>query len=140
METVYKQIDTKDVHDFEIKAQLGKFGILDEKQKIKELSGGQLKRVALAIALIKPCDLLILDEPTNHLDSAMAEWLEKTLRAESRPLIMITHDRYFLDSVTNAIVEIDKSKLYRYEGNYLYYLEHKFLFLNFFLIVRLNIL
>ena len=70
METVYKQIDSKDIHDFEIKAQLGKFGIYDENQKIKELSGGQLKRVALAIALMKPCDLLILDEPTNGLDPA----------------------------------------------------------------------
>ena len=83
------------------------------------------ERIALVRTLLTPADVLILDEPTNHLDSAMAEWLEKTLRAESRPLIMITHDRYFLDSVTNAIVEIDKSKLYRYEGNYLYYLEHK---------------
>ena len=107
------------------KSMLHQLGFTRYDQPITELSGGQRKRIALVRTLLTPADVLILDEPTNHLDSAMAEWLEKTLRAESRPLIMITHDRYFLDSVTNAIVEIDKSKLYRYEGNYLYYLEHK---------------
>ena len=107
------------------KSMLHQLGFTRYDQPVTELSGGQRKRIALVRTLLTPADVLILDEPTNHLDSAMAEWLEKTLRAESRPLIMITHDRYFLDSVTNAIVEIDKSKLYRYEGNYLYYLEHK---------------
>ena len=107
METVHKQLDSKEIHDYEIKAQLGKFGILDETQKIKELSGGQLKRVALAIALIKPCDLLILDEPTNHLDNGMIEYLEKFLIKWSKGLLMVTHDRYFLERVVNRIIEID---------------------------------
>lgn len=107
------------------KSMLHRLGFTKFDQPITELSGGQRKRIALVRTLLTPADVLILDEPTNHLDSAMAEWLEKTLRAEARPLIMITHDRYFLDSVTNAIVEIDKGKLYRYDGNYLYYLEHK---------------
>ena len=100
----------KEIHDYEIKAQLGKFGILDETQKIKELSGGQLKRVALAIALIKPCDLLILDEPTNHLDNGMIEYLEKFLIKWSKGLLMVTHDRYFLERVVNRIIEIDHAK------------------------------
>ena len=125
METVYKQIDSKDIHDFEIKAQLGKFGIYDENQKIKELSGGQLKRVALAIALMKPCDLLILDEPTNHLDNSMIEYLEKFLIKWSKGLLMVTHDRYFLERVVNRIVEIDHGQVYNYEANYSKYLELK---------------
>ena len=125
METVYKQLDSKEIHDYEIKAQLGKFGIIDETQKIKELSGGQLKRVALAIALIKPCDLLILDEPTNHLDNGMIEYLEKFLIKWSKGLLMVTHDRYFLERVVNRIIEIDHGQIYKYEANYSKYLELK---------------
>lgn len=109
----------------EAKAMLSKLGFTEFSQPITELSGGQRKRIALVRTLLTPADVLILDEPTNHLDSAMAGWLEKTLINDVRPLIMITHDRYFLDSVTNRIVEIDKGKLYRYAGNYLYFLEHK---------------
>lgn len=107
------------------KSMLNKLGLPNFNQPVSELSGGQRKRIALVRTLLTPADVLILDEPTNHLDSAMSEWLETKLREEVRPLVMITHDRYFLDSVTNCIVEIDKGKLYRYTGNYLYYLEHK---------------
>lgn len=125
METVYKQLDSKDIHDFEIKGQLGKLGINDVNQRVKELSGGQLKRVALAIVLMKPCDLLILDEPTNHLDHGMIEYLEKYLIKWSKGLLMVSHDRYFLERVINRIVEIDHGKLYNYEANYSKYLELK---------------
>lgn len=109
----------------EAKSNMQKLGLPNYEQPISELSGGQRKRLALIRTLLSPADLLILDEPTNHLDSAMAEWLEQELKKDSRPLIMITHDRYFLDSVTNRIVEIDKGKLYSYQGNYLTYLQLK---------------
>lgn len=109
----------------EAKSQMLKLGLPNYEQPVDELSGGQRKRLALIRALLSPADLLILDEPTNHLDSSMAEWLERTLIKDSRPLIMVTHDRYFLDSVTNRIVEIDKGKLYSYKGNYLNYLNLK---------------
>ena len=89
------------------------------------LSGGQKKRVALASALITPCELLILDEPTNHLDSDSIEWLEDYLNSRKGALIMITHDRYFLDRVTNRIIELDRGTLYTYQGNYSEFLEKK---------------
>ena len=104
---------------------LTKLGITQLNQNITELSGGQRKRIALVRTLLTPADILILDEPTNHLDSAMAEWLETFLKHTKSALIMITHDRYFLDSVVNRIVEIDKGKLYSYSCNYLGYLERK---------------
>lgn len=107
------------------KSHLSKLGITDFDQPITELSGGQRKRVALVRTLLTPCDVLILDEPTNHLDSAMSEWLENFLKNWRGALIMITHDRYFLDSVVNRIVEVDKGKLYSYSCNYLEYLERK---------------
>lgn len=107
------------------KNYLSKLGFIDFKQPVMELSGGQRKRVALVRTLLTPCDVLILDEPTNHLDSAMAEWLEHFLISWRGALIMITHDRYFLDSVTNRIVEIDKGSLYSYNCNYLNYLKRK---------------
>lgn len=109
----------------EAKNHLSKLGFTDFNQPVKELSGGQRKRVALVRTLLTPCDVLILDEPTNHLDSAMSEWLETFLKNWRSGLIMITHDRYFLDSVVNRIVEVDKGKLYSYSCNYLEYLERK---------------
>lgn len=117
-----------DVHwdmEGEAKNMLQTLGITDLGQKIEELSGGQRKRLALAEILLKPCDILILDEPTNHLDHAMAAWLEQYLKNWRGALIMVTHDRYFLDSVSNRIVEIDKGKIYSYETNYSGFLELK---------------
>ncbi|MBO5483933.1 MAG: ABC-F family ATP-binding cassette domain-containing protein [Lachnospiraceae bacterium] len=113
--------------DYESQARtmLTKLGIDNFNQNITELSGGQRKRIALVRTLLTPSDILILDEPTNHLDSAMAEWLENHLKHTKNALIMITHDRYFLDSIVNRIVEIDKGKLYSYSCNYLGYLERK---------------
>ena len=107
------------------KAMLNRLGIPDHDQQIGQLSGGQKKRAALASVLLSPTDLLILDEPTNHLDSAMADWLEEYLKRFKGALLMITHDRYFLDSVTSRIVELDKGKLYSYQGGYEKYLELK---------------
>ena len=107
------------------KSLLGKLGIKDLLQDIETLSGGQRKRIALVRTLLTPADILILDEPTNHLDGAMAEWLEEYLKNYRGALIMVTHDRYFLDSVTNRIVEIDKGKLYNYNCNYLGFIERK---------------
>ncbi|PNV61828.1 ABC transporter ATP-binding protein [Clostridium sp. chh4-2] len=107
------------------KTMLTKLGIFDFDKKAKLLSGGQRKRVALAGVLLSKADLLILDEPTNHLDSSMAEWLEDYLKSFKGALLMITHDRYFLDSVTNRIVELDKGKLYNYQTGYEGYIELK---------------
>ncbi len=100
------------------KAMLNRLGITDHSAKVETLSGGQKKRVALASVLLSTAGLLILDEPTNHLDSEMADWLEDYLRKFKGALLMITHDRYFLDSVTNRIVELDNGKLYSYQANY----------------------
>lgn len=102
----------------EAKAVLGKLGISDFSAKVKTLSGGQKKRIALASALVSPCDLLILDEPTNHLDNETIDWLEQYLNKRKGALLMITHDRYFLDRVVNEIIELDSGKLYLYKGNY----------------------
>lgn len=108
------------VWDLESQAKtiLTKLGIYDFDVKVETLSGGQRKRVALTSVLLSSADLLILDEPTNHLDSEMADWLEDYLKKFRGSLLMITHDRYFLDSVTNRIVELDKGKLYSYQTNY----------------------
>ena len=100
------------------KAIFTRLGIYDYEAKVETLSGGQKKRVALTSVLLSTADLLILDEPTNHLDSEMADWLEGYLKRFRGALLMITHDRYFLDSVTDCIVELDKGKLYRYQTNY----------------------
>lgn len=113
------------VETFEIKAVLSKLGIQELDGMTDVLSGGQKKRVALAAALLQPCDILILDEPTNHLDNDMVEWLEKYLMKLTCALIMVTHDRYFLDRVNNKILEIDNSKIYVYEGNYGAFLQLK---------------
>lgn len=112
-------------YEADAKSYLTKLGFTDFDQPVQELSGGQRKRVALVRTLLTPCDVFILDEPTNHLDSAMAEWLEEFLQKTKNALIMITHDRYFLDSVVNRIVEIDKGKLYSYPCSYLEYVERK---------------
>lgn len=125
MQQVYVSIDEKKTPVFEIEAMLNKLGITNYHQTIKELSGGQQKRVALAIALLTPCDLLILDEPTNHLDSTMIEYLEKYLIKYNKALLMVTHDRYFLDRITTKIFEIDHSSMYEYNANYSTFLEQK---------------
>lgn len=107
------------------KTVLTKLGLIDFSAKIKTLSGGQQKRLALATTLIQPCDLLLLDEPTNHLDSETIAWLEDYLRKLKSALIMVTHDRYFLDSVATKILELDKGNSYVYTGNYSQFLELK---------------
>lgn len=111
--------------EFQMKSILNALGIFDFDAKVQTLSGGQKKRVALAEALVTPCDLLILDEPTNHLDSKTILWLENYLKARTGGLLMITHDRYFLDRIVNKSVELSRGKLYEYQGNYEYYLEKK---------------
>ena len=107
------------------KSMLTKLGITDFEQKAGELSGGQQKRLALVAVLMQQCDVLLLDEPTNHLDQEMAQWLEDTLKNFRGAILMVTHDRYFLDSVCNRIVEIDQGKIYTYEAGYSGYLELK---------------
>lgn len=107
------------------KSMMTRLGITDFEQKTGELSGGQRKRLALVSVLITPCDILILDEPTNHLDSEMAQWLENQLKAFKGALVMVTHDRYFLDSVTNRIIELDKGKIYSYDEKYSGFLQRK---------------
>lgn len=107
------------------KVMLQKLGIRDYGQKVDTMSGGQRKRIALANTLLSKADVLVLDEPTNHLDSAMADWLEEYLKNDRGALVMVTHDRYFLDSVSNRIVEIDKGKIYSYQTNYTGFLELK---------------
>ena len=109
----------------EAKAILNKLGIHNFSARVGDLSGGQKKRIALAGALIRPCNLLILDEPTNHLDNDAIEFLEQHLKNKNCALLMVTHDRYFLDRVTNRIVELSNAKLYSYEGNYEKFLELK---------------
>lgn len=112
-------------NETDAKLMLQELGITDFSQNVHTLSGGQQKRVALARTLLLPSELLILDEPTNHLDSGMIEWLENYLKSYKGALLMVTHDRYFLDSVTNKILEMDRSKVYEYESNYSGYLELK---------------
>ena len=111
------------LNEYEAKAMLNRLGITDFSQRVGTLSGGQRKRAALAAALIHPADVLILDEPTNHLDSEMVAWLEDWLRRFKGGLVMVTHDRYFLERVVNHITELSRGKLYHYEANYSKYLE-----------------
>ena len=120
-------MDAANAWDFEqrMKQILGKLDIFDLQQPIDTLSGGEKKRVALAFVLIDNPDLIILDEPTNHLDVEMIEWLEAYLIKSNVTLLMVTHDRYFLDRVCNRILEIDNGKLYHHDGNYGYYLQKK---------------
>jgi len=121
------RMDELDAWTLESKAKsiLSKLGISDINRKVGELSGGQRKRIALAEVLIQPADLLILDEPTNHIDLETIEWLEDYLSRQKGALLLVTHDRYFLDRVVNRIIEIDKGKLYSYNGSFEYYLEKK---------------
>lgn len=107
------------------KSMLDKLGIRDYAGQVDVLSGGQRKRLALVRAILNPADILVLDEPTNHLDNDMAEWLEKYLNQYHGAIVMVTHDRYFLEAVTNRIIEIDNGKLYGYEGGYSKFLELK---------------
>ena len=124
---VQGEIDALNLWELESEAKiiLNKLGITNYDEKIKNLSGGQRKRIALASALITPCELLILDEPTNHLDSDSIEWLEDYLNSRKGALLMITHDREFLDRVSNRTIELDRGNLYTYEGNYTKFLEKK---------------
>jgi ABC transport system ATP-binding/permease protein len=123
--SVSQQLDALDAWQLESDAKtiLTKLGITDFTAVVSTLSGGQRKRIALAGALIKPADLLILDEPTNHIDNDTVAWLEQYLQKRKGALLMITHDRYFLDRVANRIIELDKGKLYNYTGNYSKFLE-----------------
>lgn len=110
------------LNEYEAKSMLNRLGLPDYGQKVGSLSGGQRKRAALAAALIHPADVLVLDEPTNHLDSEMVAWLEEWLRKFRGGLVMVTHDRYFLERVVNHITELSRGKLYHYEANYSKYL------------------
>ena len=122
-----EQIDSQNAWDYEnqIEQILGQLGIYDLDQPTAQLSGGQRKRVALAKALIEKPDLLLLDEPTNHLDLATIEWIENYLSSQNMALLLVTHDRYFLERVTHEILELDGGQIHRYAGNYAYFLEKK---------------
>ncbi len=127
LETATNVMEMVGAWDYEVKIReiLSRFKITDLEQKTGELSGGQRKKLSLAKALLEETDLLILDEPTNHLDIEMIEWLEDYLSRQNLSLLVVTHDRYFLDNVCNDILELDNNKLYRYKGNYSYFLEKK---------------
>ncbi len=127
MQKAFEQMDALDAWDYEVRIKqiLGQLQIHDLEQKIGELSGGQQKRIALAQVLIEEPDFIILDEPTNHLDLDMIEWLENYLIKDNITILMVTHDRYFLERVCNEIIELDEKTLYRYKGNYSYFLEKK---------------
>jgi ATP-binding cassette subfamily F protein uup len=114
--------DARALNEYEAKTILTQLGITDFEAKMGNLSGGQRKRVAMASALVHPCDVLILDEPTNHLDAEMIAWLETTLNGFKGALLMVTHDRYFLERVTTRTLEVDKGSIYGYEGGYSSYL------------------
>ena len=127
LEDILLRMDNLKAWDYEQRAKqiLGQLKIHNYDQKIEQLSGGQLKRVALANVLITDPELIILDEPTNHLDLEMTEWLEGYLSRANISILMVTHDRYFLDRVCSEIIEIDRKQIYQYKGNYSYYLEKR---------------
>lgn len=127
LQQAIEQMDANNTWDYDQKIVriLTKLKITNVQQKIKHLSGGERRRVALTAALIESSDLLILDEPTNHLDLQMIEWLEKYLQARTGTLFMVTHDRYFMENICSNIIEIDDNTVYQYKGNYHYYLEKR---------------
>ncbi|MBP6410625.1 MAG: ABC-F family ATP-binding cassette domain-containing protein, partial [Pseudarcicella sp.] len=127
MADALEQMDLHQAWDYEsrVKQILGKLGIADVERKISQLSGGQRKRVAMAKVLIEEPDFMIFDEPTNHLDLETIEWLEQILSAQNITLLLVTHDRYFLDKVCNNIVELENGNIHTYKGNYGYFLEKK---------------
>ncbi|NET84927.1 MAG: ABC-F family ATP-binding cassette domain-containing protein [Moorea sp. SIO1F2] len=127
LSSVTQQMDATGAWELETKAKiiLSKLGIVDFEAPIGQLSGGYRKRIALAAALLAEPEVLLMDEPTNHLDAMSVEWLQSYLNSYRGAILLITHDRYFLDQVTNRIIEIDRGDLYTYSGNYSYYLEKK---------------
>jgi ATP-binding cassette subfamily F protein uup len=127
LSNVTQQMDASDAWDLETNAKiiLTKLGIFNLNAQIRSLSGGERKRIALAAALLSEPDVLLMDEPTNHLDATSVEWLQSYLSKYRGAILLVTHDRYFLDRVTNRIIEIDRGDLYTYAGNYSYYLEKK---------------
>jgi ATP-binding cassette subfamily F protein uup len=127
MASVSEKMESIGAWELETKAKivLSKLGIEDFEARIGDLSGGYRKRIALAAALLSEPDLLLMDEPTNHLDAASVEWLQSYLQNHRGAIFLVTHDRYFLDRVTNRIIELDRADIYTYEGNYAYYLEKK---------------
>ena len=127
LEDILMRMDNLKAWDYEQRAKqiLSQLKITNFDQKVEHLSGGQLKRVALANVLITDPELIILDEPTNHLDLEMTEWLEGYLSRANISILMVTHDRYFLDRVCSEIIEIDRQQIYQYKGNYSYYLEKR---------------
>lgn len=127
LEKAISEMDRLEAWGFEnrIKEVLSKFGIDDIFRNVKELSGGERKKIALAKTLLSDSDFLILDEPTNHLDIDMIEWIEEFLSTSNTTLLMVTHDRFFLDKVCNRVIELDNGNLYQYNGKYDYYLEKK---------------
>ncbi|EJW98736.1 ABC transporter ATP-binding protein [gut metagenome] len=127
LDVLIDEMDRRQAWDFELKAQqvLSKLNITNLEQPMGQLSGGQVKRVALANVLLSDPDLLILDEPTNHLDLGMIEWLENYLNRNGKALLMVTHDRYFLERVCSVILELDEQSMFTYRGNYAYYLEKR---------------
>ncbi|BDC98240.1 ABC-F family ATP-binding cassette domain-containing protein [Persicobacter psychrovividus] len=127
LQELIADIDSANAWDYEsqVKTILGQLGLHDLEQKVGQLSGGQRKRISLARALIEKPDFLILDEPTNHLDLETIEWLEQYLSSANMALLLVTHDRYFLEKVTNHIIELDGGQIFQYYGNYGYFLEKK---------------
>lgn len=127
LETITARMDAEQAWDYEVRVRqvLSRLDIHDLKQPIRTFSGGQQKRIALAKVLLEPADLLIMDEPTNHLDVEMVEWLEELLSRSSLSLLLVTHDRYFLDQVCTKVYELDRGQLFGYEGNYSFFLEKK---------------
>lgn len=117
--------DLKESKEFEAKSILGKFGITDYSRDIGTLSGGERRRAGIASALIQPSDVLLIDEPTNHIDNETVSLLEEQLKKYRGAIVMVTHDRYFLNSITRKIVEVDRGQLFEYNGNYGFYLEQK---------------